>query len=46
MSCADPLFFVIRELYTSEPIVDLRILHNRTFALSTIFTTIIMVGLF
>ena len=38
------LLFVIRELRTSEPIVDLRVLRNRTFAIGTIFTTIMMFG--
>ena len=38
------LLFVIRELRTREPIVDLRVLHNRTFALGTIFTTFLMFG--
>jgi DHA2 family multidrug resistance protein len=46
ISCVGLLLFVIRELYTSEPIVDLRVLHNRTFALGTIFTTVIMFGLY
>jgi MFS transporter, DHA2 family, multidrug resistance protein len=40
------LLFVIRELHTSEPIVDLRVLHNRTFALGTIFTTFVMFGMY
>ena len=40
------LLFIIRELHTSEPIVDLRVLNNRTFALGTIFTTVIMFGLY
>src|SRR6266851_7122913 len=39
------LLFVIRELHTSEPIVDLRVLRNRTFALGTIFTTVVMFGM-
>jgi len=38
--------FVIRELRTPEPIVNLRVLHNRTFALGTIFTTIVMFGMY
>jgi MFS transporter, DHA2 family, multidrug resistance protein len=36
--------FVIRELYASDPIVDLRVLRNRTFAIGTIFTTLMMFG--
>jgi DHA2 family multidrug resistance protein len=38
--------FVIRELRTAEPIVNLRVLHNRTFALGTIFTTVVMFGMY
>jgi MFS transporter, DHA2 family, multidrug resistance protein len=38
------LLFVIRELRTREPIVDLRVLHNRTFAVGTLFTTFLMFG--
>ncbi len=38
--------FVIRELLTAEPIVNLRVLYNRTFALGTIFTTIVMFGMY
>jgi DHA2 family multidrug resistance protein len=38
--------FVLRELRTSEPIVDLRVLHNRTFAVGTLFTTIVMFGMY
>jgi MFS transporter, DHA2 family, multidrug resistance protein len=38
------LMFVIQELRTSEPIVDLRVLRNRTFAIGTVFTTIMMFG--
>jgi DHA2 family multidrug resistance protein len=40
------VLFVIRELRAVEPIVDLRVLHNRTFALGTIFTTVVMFGLY
>jgi MFS transporter, DHA2 family, multidrug resistance protein len=40
------VLFVIRELRTAEPIVNLRVLHNRTFALGTIFTTIVMFGMY
>ncbi len=38
--------FVIRELHTAEPIVNLRVLHNRTFAIGTLFTTIVMFGMY
>jgi MFS transporter, DHA2 family, multidrug resistance protein len=38
--------FVIRELHTAEPIVNLRVLHNRSFAIGTIFTTIVMFGMY
>jgi len=38
--------FVVRELRTAEPIVDLRLLKNRTFAVGTLCTTIIMFGMF
>ena len=40
------VLFVIRELHTAEPIVNLRVLHNRTFAIGTIFTTIVMFGMY
>jgi DHA2 family multidrug resistance protein len=40
------LLFVVRELLTAEPIVNLRVLHNRTFALGTIFTTVVMFGMY
>ncbi|HJU28916.1 MAG TPA: DHA2 family efflux MFS transporter permease subunit, partial [Candidatus Binataceae bacterium] len=38
--------FIVRELRTPEPIVDLRVLHNRTFAVGTLFTTIVMFGMY
>jgi DHA2 family multidrug resistance protein len=38
--------FVIHELHTPEPIVNLRVLHNRTFAIGTVFTTIVMFGMY
>jgi DHA2 family multidrug resistance protein len=38
--------FIIRELQTTEPIVNLRVLQNRTFAIGTIFTTIVMFGMY
>jgi DHA2 family multidrug resistance protein len=40
------VFFIIRELTTKEPIVDLRVLHNRTFAVGTLFTTVIMFAMY
>ena len=40
------VLFVVRELCTAEPIVNLRVLHNRTFALGTMFTTIVMFGMY
>ncbi len=40
------VLFVIQELRTAEPIVNLRVLHNRTFAVGTIFTTIVMFGMY
>jgi len=38
--------FVIQELRTKEPVVNLHILKNRTFAVGTVFTTIVMFGLY
>jgi DHA2 family multidrug resistance protein len=40
------VLFVLRELHTAEPIVNLRVLHNRTFAIGTLFTTIVMFGMY
>jgi MFS transporter, DHA2 family, multidrug resistance protein len=40
------ILFAIRELRTAEPIVNLRVLHNRTFAVGTVFTTVVMFGLY
>jgi DHA2 family multidrug resistance protein len=40
------LLFVIQELSTKEPMVDLSVLNNRTFAVGTFFTTIVMFGLY
>jgi DHA2 family multidrug resistance protein len=40
------VLFVIRELRTAEPIVNLRVLHNRTFAVGTLFTTVVMFGMY
>jgi DHA2 family multidrug resistance protein len=39
-------FFVIRELRTREPIVDLHLLGNRDFAVGTIFTTVVMFAMY
>jgi MFS transporter, DHA2 family, multidrug resistance protein len=38
--------FVWQELQTKEPVLDLRVLKNRTFAVGTVFTTLIMFGLY
>jgi MFS transporter, DHA2 family, multidrug resistance protein len=40
------VLFVIRELRTKEPIVDLGVLRNRSFAVGTLFTTLVMFGLY
>jgi MFS transporter, DHA2 family, multidrug resistance protein len=40
------LLFVFRELRTPTPIIDLRVLRNRSFAVGTVFTTIVMFGLY
>jgi len=40
------LLFVVRELRTPTPIIDLRVLHNRSFAVGTVFTTFVMFGLY
>lgn len=40
------VLFVFRELRTPTPIIDLRILRNRSFAVGTVFTTIVMFGLY
>lgn len=40
------VLFVLRELRAPTPIVDLRILKNRTFAVGTVFTTLVMFGLY
>ena len=46
VSALSLLLFVFRELRTPTPIIDLRVLRNRTFATGTIFTTIVMFGLY
>jgi len=46
LSAVGLLLFVLRELRIKEPVVDLRILHNRTFAVGTFFTTAIMFALY
>ncbi|MGH7933012.1 MAG: DHA2 family efflux MFS transporter permease subunit [Candidatus Binataceae bacterium] len=38
--------FIIQEMRTGEPIVDLGVLKNRTFAVGTLFTTVIMFGMY
>jgi len=40
------LLFAIQELRTREPIVNLRVLKNRTFAVGTVFTTTVMFGMY
>ncbi len=40
------VFFCVRELRTPTPIIDLRVLKNRSFAVGTAFTTIVMFGLY
>ena len=46
LSVVGLLLFVVQELRTKEPVVDLRILKNRTFAVGTVFTTVVMFGLY
>ncbi|MBI3301161.1 MAG: DHA2 family efflux MFS transporter permease subunit [Deltaproteobacteria bacterium] len=46
LSAVGLLLFVWQELRTKEPVVDLRILKNRTFTVGTVFTTIVMFGLY
>jgi DHA2 family multidrug resistance protein len=46
LSTVGLLLLVWQELRTKEPVVDLRILLNRTFAVGTVFTTVIMFGLY
>jgi DHA2 family multidrug resistance protein len=46
IGCVGLVLFAIRELRTAEPIVDLWVLRNRTFAVGTIFTTVVMFGLY
>ena len=40
------IFFCWRELRTPTPIIDLRVLKNRSFAVGTFFTTVVMFGLY
>ncbi|HVC43716.1 MAG TPA: DHA2 family efflux MFS transporter permease subunit [Candidatus Binataceae bacterium] len=40
------VLFLIRELRTKEPVVELRVLNNRTFAVGTVFTTIVMFAMY
>jgi DHA2 family multidrug resistance protein len=46
IGCVGLMLFIIRELRTSEPIVDLSVLLNWNFALGTVFTTFIMFGMY
>ncbi len=39
-------FFVLRELHTREPIVDLHLMRNRDFAVGTVFTTVVMFAMY
>ena len=40
------IFFLIQELRTKEPIVDLSVLKNRTFAIGVAFMAIVMFGMY
>jgi MFS transporter, DHA2 family, multidrug resistance protein len=40
------ILFIIQELRTAEPVVDLRVLNNRTFAVGTVFTTLVMFAMY
>src|ERR1700722_18491532 len=40
------ILFIFQELRTAEPVVDLRVLNNRTFAVGTVFTTIVMFAMY
>jgi MFS transporter, DHA2 family, multidrug resistance protein len=40
------ILFITQELRTAEPVVDLRVLHNRSFAVGTLFTTIVMFAMY
>jgi len=40
------LLFLWQEMRTKEPIVDLRVFKNQTFAVGTVFTTLIMFALY
>jgi MFS transporter, DHA2 family, multidrug resistance protein len=46
LSAVGLLLFILQELRSKEPVVDLRILQNRTFAVGTFFTTVIMFALY
>jgi len=46
IGCVGLVLFAIRELLTPEPIVDLKVLYNRTFAVGTVFTTVLMFGMY
>ena len=40
------ILFVVQELRTKEPIVDLSVLKNRTFAIGVAFTAVVMFGMY
>lgn len=40
------ILFVVQELNTREPIVDLHVLNNRDFAVGTAFTTVVMFAMY
>jgi len=46
VGAAGVILFIIQELRTAEPVVDLRVLNNRTFAVGTVFTTIVMFAMY
>jgi DHA2 family multidrug resistance protein len=46
ISAISLVVFVVRELRAPTPIVDLRILKNRTFTVGTVFTTFVMFCLY
>jgi len=46
ISVLSVFLFIFRELRTPTPIIDLRVLRNRSFAVGTVFTTIVMFGLY
>ena len=46
ISLASMIFFIIRELRTEHPLVDLRVLRNRNFAVGTLLITLVGVMLY